>query len=58
MKGLNHYRHGVGQNAYHFVWKPKYAKDPFKFETVRRHCEQFLREIAKQWDMEIFELSS
>ena len=56
MKGLNHFSHSVGQNCFHFVWKPKYSRDPFKFETVRRHCEQFLREIAKQWNMEIFEL--
>ena len=56
MKGLNHHRHGVGQNAYHLVWKPKYAKDPFKFEIVRNHCDQFLREIAHDKGMEIFEL--
>ena len=56
MKGLNHHRHGVGQNAYHLVWKPKYAKDPFKFETVRNHCDQFLREIASDKGIEIYEL--
>ena len=56
MKGLIHYQHSVGQNAFHLVWKPKYAKDPFKFKVVREHCEQFLREIAKIHKIEIFEL--
>ena len=47
MKGLTHYQHSVGQNAFHLVWKPKYARDPFKFKVVREHCEQFLHEIAE-----------
>jgi putative transposase len=38
------------------VWKPKYAKDPFKFDLVRKDCEQFLREIAQQYGFEIYEL--
>ena len=56
MKGLTHYQHSVGQNAFHLVWKPKYAKDPFKFSVVREHCEQFLREIAETHKIEVFEL--
>ena len=56
MKGLTHYPHSVGQNAFHLVWKPKYAKDPFKFKVVREHCEQFLREIAETHKIEVFEL--
>ena len=56
MKGLNNFNHGVGQNAYHLVWKPKYAKDPFKFDLVRKDCEQFLREIAQQYSFEVYEL--
>ena len=57
--------HGVGQNAFHLVCapvgaclqaKPKYAKDPFKFVDVRGHCEIFLREIAQENRMEVFEL--
>ena len=56
MEGLEHRRHSVGQNAFHLVWKPKYAKDPFKFMIVRRHCEQFLREIARSKGIEIYEL--
>ena len=56
MQGLNHFSHGVGQNAYHLVWKPKYAKDPFKFDLVCYDCEQFLREIALRYNFEIYEL--
>lgn len=56
MKGLTNFNHGFGQNAYHLVWKPKYSKDPFKFDLVRQHCEQFLNEIAQKYDFEIYEL--
>jgi len=56
MKGLNNFNHAVGQNAYHLVWKPKYAKDPFKFDLVRKHCEQFLNEIAQKYNFKIYEL--
>jgi len=53
---LTHFGHSVGQNAFHFVWKPKYAKDPFKFEKLRQLCEEVLREVAKKYNFEIFEL--
>ena len=56
MKGLNKHNHGVGQNAYHLVWKPKYAKDPFKFDLVRMDCEQIPYEIAHKYNFEIYEL--
>lgn len=56
VKGFNYHCHGVGQNAFHLIWKLKYAKDPFKFPIVRKHCEQFLREIAKAHNIKIFEL--
>ena len=64
MKGLVSHSHGVGQNVFHLVCarracpkaKPKYAMDPFKFALVRKHCEQFLREIALLHGMVIFEL--
>ena len=53
---LTHFQHGVGQNAFHLVWKPKYARDPFKFEVIRQHCEQFLNEIAQEHNCTIYEL--
>jgi putative transposase len=30
--------------------------DPFKFAVVRKHCEGFLRDIAQDNGMEVFEL--
>ena len=57
MKGLKHFGHSVGQNCFHFVWKPKYAKDPMKFYGVCCDVERFLREVCQRNNFEIFELS-
>src|SRR3989338_9447850 len=54
---LTHFQHAVGQNAFHFVWKCKYAWDPFKFEKVKELCETSLREVATKYGFEIYELS-
>ena len=54
---INRFRHAAGQNAFHFVWKPKYAKDPFKFVKLRDFCEEVLREVAVKYKFEIYELS-
>ena len=54
---IKHFKHSVGQNAFHFVWKPKYAWDPFKFEKVRISCEEILREVADRHNFRIYELS-
>jgi len=43
---IRKFRHAAGQNAFHFVWKPKYAKDPFKFLKLKVLCEEVLREVA------------
>lgn len=56
IKGLVKHSHSIGQNAFHFVWKLKYAKDPFKFPILRKDCEQFLRKIAEENNMEIFKI--
>ena len=52
---LKHFKHAVGQNAQHFVWKPKYAC-PFKFFGVRVDCIKFIRESADRYGCEIYEL--
>ncbi len=57
MKGLKHFGHSVGQNCFHFVWKPKYAKDPMKFYGIRCDIERFLREVCERNNFEIYELS-
>jgi len=53
---LKSFKHAFGQNAFHFVWKPKYARDPFKFELVRIDCEIFIREAAQKHGFKIYEL--
>jgi len=54
---IQKFRHAAGQNAFHFVWKPKYARDPFKFLKLRILCEEVLREVADKHGFEIYELS-
>ena len=49
-------KHSFGQNAFHFVWKIKYAKDPFKFYGLRMDCEFFLRQVAYKRGFKIYEL--
>ena len=57
MKGLKHFSHSIGQNCFHFVWKPKYAKDPMKFHGVRCDVERFLREVCERNSFQIYELN-
>ena len=54
---IQKFRHAAGQNAFHFVWKPKYAKDPFKFLKLKVLCEEVLKEVAGKHGFEIYELS-
>lgn len=49
-------KHSFGQNAFHFVWKIKYAMDPFKFYGLRVDCERFIREVAVKNGCEIYEI--
>ena len=44
---LQNFKHAFGQNAFHFVWKPKYAWDVFKFYGIRCDCERFIREADR-----------
>jgi len=53
---LTNFKHAVGQNAYHLVWKPKYAKPVFAYEPLRRSCENALKQIAEKHNFEIYEL--
>jgi putative transposase len=56
MEGLTNNRHSVGQNCFHFVWKPKYAFPIFGLENLRQDCHTILRSIAERWGFEIYEL--
>ena len=57
IKGLKHFRHSVGQNCFHFVWKCKYAKDAMKFYGIRCDVERFIQEVCERHNFEIYELS-
>jgi len=53
---LKSFSHSFGQNAFHFVWKPKYARDPMKFYGVRVDIERFITEVAVKHGCEIYKL--
>lgn len=53
---LKHNNYSVGQNSYHLVWKPKWAKDPMKFLPVLKVCEASIKNVAKRYNMKIFEM--
>ena len=53
---ITNFSHGVGQNSFHLVWKPKYAWDCFKFPWVKADCDKILREAADRYGMTIYEL--
>ncbi len=56
MQGLNNFNHAVGQNAYHLVWKPKYAWPIFQYTSITRDCEAILRSITERWKFKIYGL--
>ena len=53
---LQHLNHSVGQNSFHFVWKPKYCWDPFKFLPVKNCCEAAIRKSCRRHGMKLIEL--
>ena len=53
---LKSFKHSFGQNAFHFVWKCKYAHYPMKFYGVRMDCEFFIRQAAYRHGFKIYEL--
>lgn len=53
---LQHLNHSVGQNSFHLVWKPKWAKDPFKFELVHNVCVASLRKACHRHGLKLIEL--
>ena len=54
---LQSFQHAFGQNAFHLVWKCKYAMDPFKFYGIRVDCERFIHEIAINYRCKIYKLN-
>ena len=53
---LTNFSHAVGQNAYHLVWKPKYAHAVFKSFAFRKACEGAIKLVAFQYHFKIYEL--
>ena len=53
---LKHYKHSVGQNAYHLVWKPYKAKPLFKNLQFKKVCEGALRLVAFRFGFKVYEL--
>ena len=53
---LKHLSHSVGQSSFHLIWKPKWCKDPFKFEPLRNLCSAAIRRAAYRNGMRIIEL--
>src|ERR1035437_5528399 len=38
---------------YHLVWCPKYRKDLFADESLRRHCRKLFEDIAAKYECEL-----
>ena len=55
-KVLQHLNHSVGQNSFYLVWKPKWSKDPFKFDSVQRVCTASIRKVCKTKGFKLIEL--
>lgn len=53
---LRHRCHSVGQNAFHLVWKPKYASSFLRFKEVNLVCIGALKLVSHQYKMPIYEL--
>ena len=49
-------KHSVGQNVYHLVFKPKYARPLFKNLHFKKVCEGALRMVAIRYRFKIHEL--
>jgi putative transposase len=53
---LYSFSHKYGQNAYHFVFCPKYRRKIFNEERVRQACYAIFYEIAERYKIHIYEL--
>jgi putative transposase len=54
--GLKRASHAVYDTAYHLVWCPKYRKNIFAEEDVRKRAGQLIREICEEYGFEIEEM--
>ena len=56
MTELRRRSHSVGQNAFHLVWKPKYASKFLRYTATNRVCQGAIRLVAVQYGFTIYEL--
>ena len=56
MNEITHRSHSVGQNAFHFVWKPKYSSSFLKYHATNKVCQGAIKLVAYQYQMKIYEL--
>lgn len=48
--------HAVGQNCFHMIWAPKYRFPVFRYESMRKKCEEALIEISKNHSIILHEI--
>jgi putative transposase len=53
---IKHANHSIGQNTFHFVWKPKYNLRIFLHPITRKIAEDAIRKVAIKWEINIIEL--
>lgn len=53
---LQHLNHSVGQNSFHLVWKPKWSRNPFKFEPVEAVCVASIKRACFKHGLKLIEL--
>ena len=53
---LTYRSHSVGQNAFHFVWKPKYSSKFLQYNTTNNVCQGAIKLVALQYKCKIYEL--
>ena len=56
MNELTYRSHSVGQNAFHFVWKPKYSSKFLKYKSTNKVCQGAIHLIALKNKCKIYEL--
>ena len=56
MVEIKHYKHSIGQLAFHFVWRPKYNVPVFSVAEKREYMIRVLRAISEKWGIKIYEM--
>lgn len=54
MNSLTKYSHGIGQNAYHVIFRTKFNMKVFRNPFLARACENYLKQAALTYKMHIY----